>query len=117
MLNSIDMVLLKKVGVSQFYQGSGVSMFVNKSRSQPSLSQSLVLKHKKYPVQVHVYSSTCHLFFTVSYLFQYWVCLICWSHRFFSLFSGVMQPEDGDSYSRGSLCHFYKYLLVFLYDH
>ncbi|PWA62646.1 P-loop containing nucleoside triphosphate hydrolases superfamily protein [Artemisia annua] len=49
---SPDMVLLKKVGASQCYQGSGVSMFANKSRSQPSLSQSLVLKHKKYPVQV-----------------------------------------------------------------
>ncbi|GKC77283.1 hypothetical protein Tco_1128057 [Tanacetum coccineum] len=49
---SSDMVLLKKVGVSQWYQGSGVSMFVNKSRYQPSLSQSLALKHKKYPFQV-----------------------------------------------------------------
>ncbi|GKB67631.1 putative uridine kinase [Tanacetum coccineum] len=49
---SSDMVLLKKVGVSQSYQGSGVSMFVNKSRYQPSLSQSLALKHKKYPFQV-----------------------------------------------------------------
>ncbi|KAI3829724.1 hypothetical protein L1987_03852 [Smallanthus sonchifolius] len=46
-----DMVLHKKVGVSQCYQGS-VFMFSNKCRSQQSLNQSVFLKHKKYPVQV-----------------------------------------------------------------
>ena len=113
MLNSLDMALLKKVGVSQCYQGSGVSMFDNKSRSQPSLS--LVLKQKRYPVQVHVY-----FFYSFILVFLPLPVLglsdILVSQIFLSLFSGVMQPEERNYYSRGWVCHLYKYLLVYLYD-
>ncbi|KAI3668083.1 hypothetical protein L6452_43158 [Arctium lappa] len=49
--SAIDMVLLKKVGVSQSYPGS-MSMFASKSRSQPSLNQSVFVRRKKYHVQV-----------------------------------------------------------------
>ncbi|CAI9288502.1 unnamed protein product [Lactuca saligna] len=49
---SVDMVVLKKHGVSQCYQQGSVSMLGNKSRPQPSLNQSLLLRHKKCPVQV-----------------------------------------------------------------
>ncbi|CAI9288504.1 unnamed protein product [Lactuca saligna] len=50
--SAVDMVVLKKHGVSQCYQQGSVSMLRNKSRPQPSLNQSLLLRHKKYPVQV-----------------------------------------------------------------
>ncbi|KAJ9543323.1 hypothetical protein OSB04_023030 [Centaurea solstitialis] len=46
-----DMVLLKKIGVPQSYPGC-VSMFASKSRSPPSLNQSVFLRRKKYHVQV-----------------------------------------------------------------
>ncbi|KAI3526660.1 hypothetical protein L1887_05920 [Cichorium endivia] len=49
--SAIDTVMLKKLGVFQYHQGS-VSMLGNKSRSQPPLNQSLFLRRKKYPVQV-----------------------------------------------------------------
>ncbi|KAL8214991.1 hypothetical protein R6Q57_004440 [Mikania cordata] len=46
-----NMMLIRKVGVSQCYQDSAV-MFYNKSRSQQSLNLSVFLRHQKYPVHV-----------------------------------------------------------------